>query len=90
MYSLLLLELVELVELSSMTEGNWGKGMTTVLTYQRKSVWGPELLVIQLEDLLQPRLRLAAHKLSMIGKANEQKTSDTLSNLILKMYSFET
>ena len=62
----------------------------TVLTYQRKSVWGPELLVIQLEDLLQPRLRLAAHKLSMIGKANEQKTSDTLSNLILKMYSFET
>ena len=46
--------------------------------------------MIQLEDLLQPRLRLAAHKLSMIGKANEQKTSDTLSNLILKMYSFET
>ena len=60
------------------------------LVLHRYQIWEPELLVIQLEDLLQPRLRLAARKLSMIGNANEQKTSDTLSKSILKMYSFET
>ena len=47
------------------------------LVLHRYQIWGPELLVIQLEDLLQPHLRLAARKLSMIGNTNEQKTSDT-------------